>query len=222
MSSLAVDLRNEPNATARQFLGCLERCNHVTHPFDYWLLTDPLPDAMCDEIAGLPFAPPTTPDFTAGRRETNNSTRVYFSPENQARFPVCRELADAFRHPSVIEAIEDTTGTSLAKGHLRIEYCQDQDGFWLEPHLDISVKLFTMLVYLSDDPDLYDAGTDIYDDSPEHKRVASAPYEFNSGLIFIPGHNTWHGFTKRPIRGLRKSIIINYVTPDWKAVHELC
>ena len=78
-----------------------------------------------------------------------------------------------------------------------------------------------MLVYLTDAPELHDAGTDIYDASPEHKLIASAPYEWNAGLIFIPGKNTWHGFRKRPIRGLRKSIIINYVGPEWRAVEEL-
>ena len=37
----------------------------------------------------------------------------------------------------------------LRDSHLRIEYCLDTDGFWLEPHTDIGAKLFTMLVYLS-------------------------------------------------------------------------
>ncbi|OYV33337.1 MAG: hypothetical protein B7Z81_11520, partial [Acidocella sp. 20-61-6] len=102
-----------------------------------------------------------------------------------------------------------------------IEYCQDVDGFWLEPHRDIAVKLFTMLIYVSEDPALFDAGTDIYDDTPAHNLVASVPYEKNRGLIFIPGAASWHGFSKRPIRGLRQSLIINYVSPDWRAVDEL-
>ena len=121
----------------------------------------------------------------------------------------------------MLGALRSLTGADLSRGHLRIEYCQDVDGFWLEPHLDISVKLFTMLVYLSGDPALRDAGTDIYDSSPEHRLAASAPYEKNKGLIFIPGTNSWHGFSKRPIRGLRKSIIINFVSDDWRAKDEL-
>jgi hypothetical protein len=79
-----------------------------------------------------------------------------------------------------------------------------------------------MLIYLSDDPALRDAGTDIYDSSPDHGLVRSVPYERNAGMIFIPGAQTWHGFTKRPIHGVRKSIIVNYVTDDWRAVEELC
>ena len=74
---------------------------------------------------------------------------------------------------------------------------------------------------MSDAPELHDAGTDIYDASPQHRLVKSAPYEWNAGLAFIPGHDTWHGFSRRPIRGVRKSLIINYVSPEWRAVQEL-
>ena len=205
---------------AAAFLDCLDTARHVARPIDHWLLERALPEASVAAIAGLPFPPPVVSGFD-GRRESNNSTRVYFSPEVQARFPVCAEVAGAFRDPRVIAALEVATGARLAAGRLRIEYCQDVDGFWLEPHLDIGVKLFTMLIYLSDDPALADAGTDIYDASPEHRPAGRADYVANHGLIFIPGQDTWHGFTPRPIRGLRKSIIVNYVSDAWRAVEEL-
>lgn len=196
------------------------KANHQSSPYDYWLLDDVFPNDVIDSIADLPFDPPKDVKFD-GRRETNNSQRIYFTPENQNRFPVCREVTSAFSDAAVLDAIQAMTGADVSKGLLRIEYCQDTDGFWLEPHLDISVKYFTMLVYLSDDPNLRDAGTDIYDDTPEHKLVTSAPYEKNKGLIFIPGSKTWHGFSKRRIKGLRKSLIINYVSPEWRATGEL-
>jgi hypothetical protein len=215
-----MDQMTAPNRVGSHFLDCLARSEHETWPFSYWLLDQALPGDIVDGIANLPFAPPSAPIFD-GRREANNSTRIYFSPENQQRFPVCREVAAAFKHPRVLAAIERTTGADLADGQLRIEYCQDVDGFWLEPHLDLGVKLYTMLVYLSGEPELRDAGTDIYDASPEHRLVGTAPYERNKGLIFIPGTDTWHGFTKRPVKGVRKSIIINYVSRDWRAISEL-
>lgn len=208
------------NTTTKHFLSCLDRAHHVATPYDYWLLQNVFSESMIAELADLPFLPPEKPLFN-GRRESNNSTRVYFTPENQKQFPACREAVAIFSDPSVVAELQKVTHADLSKGHLRIEYCQDVDGFWLEPHLDISVKLFTMLVYLSNDPNLFDAGTDVYDDSPEHKLVATAPYERNAGLIFIPGTKTWHGFSKRPIHGLRKSIIINYVAPEWLSKGEL-
>jgi len=81
--------------------------------------------------------------------------------------------------------------------------------------------MLTVLVYLSGDPNLSDASTDIYDGPPSHKLVASAPYARNTGLIFAPGDDTWHGFAKRPIRGLRQSLIINFVSSEWRDVEEL-
>lgn len=205
---------------AEHLLDCLARARHVREPFDYWLLEDALPAWTVDAIASLPFQPPTAVVFN-GKRESNNSSRVYFTPENRQRFAACDAVAGGFEEAAVVAAIERITGADLSRGLLRIEYCQDIDGFWLEPHLDISVKLFTMLVYLSGEPELRDAGTDIYDASPEHRCVATAPYAKNKGFIFIPGSNTWHGVSKRPIRGVRKSLIINWVSPEWRDRWEL-
>ena len=207
-------------AVKTAILASFSAATHVRSPYDYWLLGDVMPDAACEAIAALPFPAPAAPVFD-GRRESNNSTRVYFSPENQRRFAVCRDLAAAFDDREVRASIERMTGRTLSNGRLRIEYCQDRDGFWLEPHVDIPVKLFTMLVYLNREPELLDAGTDIFGPPPKHERVATAPCAWNRGLVFIPGKDTWHGFAPRPIRGLRKSIIINFVAPEWRAVEEL-
>lgn len=209
-----------PASTAAVVARSMTHAHHATWPYDHWLLRDVLPDDLARRIVALPLTPPDAPAFD-GRRESNNAWRVYVSPATQARFPACRVLADAFQDRDVRGVIERTTGADLARGRLRIEYCQDGDGFWLEPHVDLPVKLFTMLIYLSGEPELADAGTDIYDVSPEHRPVARAPCAWNTGLIFIPGKNTWHGFSPRPIRGIRKSLIVNYVGPEWRAVDEL-
>ena len=110
--------------------------------------------------------------------------------------------------------IERLCDIDISKGHLRIEYTQDVDGFWLEPHTDIGEKLFTMLVYLSSDSEPDDAGTDIFDS--DHNWVGRAPFKQDNGLIFIPGSDTWHGFVKRPLAAVRRSIIVNFVTDNWR------
>ena len=86
------------NPVAETFLTCLKSARHETWPFDHWLLDSALPDQDCVDIANLPFAPPDGAVFN-GKRETNNATRVYFTPENQERFDVCRRVVDGFRHP---------------------------------------------------------------------------------------------------------------------------
>ena len=166
--------------TSETLLAALHKAEHRREPFDYWLLEDLLPEAVCDGIAKLPFTPAEDSIFD-GRRKSNNSKRVYFTPANQQRFAVCREVADAFYSSRVVHALERTTGAALTTARLRIEYCQDVDGFWLEPQVGIPVKLLTMRLYLMDAPELHEAGTDLYDSSPEHKLVASVPYEWKHG-----------------------------------------
>jgi hypothetical protein len=208
------------NPVAEAFLACLGRAKHETLPFDYWLLNDTLPIEDVEAVTRLPFAPPSNAVLN-GKRETNNSLRIFFTRDNQERFAVCRRIVAGFKDPRVRAAIEQTTGTDLSDGHLRIEYCQDADGFWLEPHTDIFVKKFTMLVYLSDDPNLRLAGTDIHEGPPNFKYVTSAPYGKNLGVIFIPSKNTWHGAGHHSFSGIRKSVIINYVTSAWRDKWEL-
>ncbi|QUD87540.1 2OG-Fe(II) oxygenase [Phenylobacterium montanum] len=202
------------------FLDSVRRHRHEARPFDHWVLERALPARTCDEVLALPFAPPAAASFD-GRRESNNSTRVYFTPALQAQYPVCAAVAEVFQDQGTRDALATLTGASLDGGRLRIEYCQDVDGFWLEPHLDIPVKLLTMLIYLSDDPALADAGTDVYGPGPEHPPMGRVDYSQGRGLIFTPGSDTWHGFTPRPIHGVRKTLIVNYVGPEWRAVEEL-
>ena len=204
--------------TAAWFARTLDRARTQTQPFGHWLLDDALPPEVAHAIPALPISPPEIGD-TLGKRETHNSKRVFFSAENRARFPVCESLSSALQNPATIGRLKALTGVDLRGHFLRIEYCQDRQGFWLEPHTDIGAKRFTMLVYLSETSDAGDWGTDIYDASLKH--LGQAPGGFNKGLIFIPGHDTWHGVEKRSYNGVRKSIIVNYVVPDWRSRHEL-
>ena len=201
-----------------QFKTALERSHCATEPYRHWFLEDVLPEAAGYALRSLPFDPPQIDD-TEGRRETHNATRVFVSAENRARYPVCQAIAEALQDPATVERIERICDVDLTGSFLRIEYCQDTDGFWLEPHTDIGAKLFTMLIYLSTEPESESWGTDIFDAAGDH--VATAPCAFNSGLIFVPGNDTWHGFRKRPITGVRQSIIVNYVKDEWRARHEL-
>lgn len=188
------------------------------HPYPHWAVHRALPTALCRAVAALPFpAPPI--DNTLGKRDTHNTTRVFMSETNRARHLVCEAVAEAFQDAATVALLQDVCGRRVAGGSLRIEYCQDTDGFWLEPHTDIGAKLLTMLIYLSDDPDAGQWGTDLYD--PERNLVERASGAFNAGLIFLPAADTWHGFAPRPIRGVRRSVIVNYVMPDWRSRNEL-
>jgi hypothetical protein len=187
-------------------------------PFRHWTLHDVLPAGLWPLLLALPFAPPAIA-ATAGRRETNNASRLFVSEHARARLPACDALAEAFQDEATVGLIGDLCGINLAGSCLRIECCLDTAGFWLEPHTDIGAKRLTLLVYLSRHPDAADWGTDLLDGAG--RSVGRASGAFNTGLMFVPGADTWHGFAPRPIAGVRRSLIVNYVGPEWRARHEL-
>ncbi len=187
-------------------------------PYWHWNLTDCLPTDALDTILDLPFeAPPL--DGVSGKRELHNKTRTYFDQDNMERFGVCQAFNEAFQSRALTDVIENHFSINLEGSYLRVEFAQDTDGFWLEPHTDLGVKLFTMLLYTSKDPSHADLGTDIYDADKKH--VGRSPFESNGALVFVPSDVTYHGFEPRKINGVRKSVIINYVTEDWRAREQL-
>jgi hypothetical protein len=210
---------NPPLATVRHLHDALSAASQEDSPFRHWLLADVLPVELYRALRDLDLGPPP-PAESAGRRETHNAQRLFFGTTAQVRFTAAAGLASAFQHPDTVAAIEARTGTSLRGTSLRIEYCLDTAGFWLEPHTDIGAKKFTMLIYLSDCPGAEAWGTDFL--SPQGELVRRPPAHPNSAAIFIPSTDTWHGFARRPIEGIRRTLIVNFVGPEWQARHELC
>ena len=168
--------------------------------------------------AALPFEAPDL-HGVSGKRELHNDSRQYFDAANNARFPVCDALARLLQAPETVRMFEQATGADLQGTNVRIEYAVDSDCFWLQPHTDLGVKRITILYYLPDAPDQEDLGTDIYAD--EQTWAARAPFKWNTALVFVPGDNTYHGFERREIPRVRRSVIINYVTQDWRAREQL-
>ena len=200
------------------FLKSVDSAKPSEQPYRHWILRGCFPTDSVEDIVTLPFDAPSL-DGVSGKRELHNNTRKYFDVENRENFPVCEAVAQAFQDKRVTSHIEKVFNTDLKGTYLRVEFAQDIDGFWLEPHTDLGVKVFTMLLYLSKDPSHTDLGTDIYDGEKRH--AGRSPFTPNAAMVFIPGSNTYHGFEKRPIKGVRISLIINYVTNEWRAREQL-
>jgi hypothetical protein len=214
----AHEAKSSAEDVVETFLKSVDSAKPSERPYRHWILRGCFPTDSVEDIVTLPFDVPSL-DGVSGKRELHNNTRKYFDVENRENFPVCEAIAQAFQDKRVTSHIEKVFGTDLKDTYLRIEFAQDIDGFWLEPHTDLGVKVFTMLVYLSKDPTHTDLGTDIYDGDKRHfGRSAFTP---NGAMVFIPGNNTYHGFEKRPIKGVRTSLIINYVTNEWRAREQL-
>jgi len=182
-------------------------------PWPHWRLADIFPRDVLRELADLPLGPA---QGASGRREYCNERRVYFDEPNIRRCPLMRRVARAMQSHAVVDAVHDVFGAPIDRTFLRIEYALDTEGFWLEPHTDIGVKKFTCFIYLDGSDEL---GTDIYADAQTFmQRMAFLP---NTALAFVPGETTWHGFAPRPIAGVRRSLIINYVGSEWRAREQL-
>jgi hypothetical protein len=201
---------------ARTFQASLDSRRTFEQPYRHHFVDRVLPVEAATALRDLPFEPPEL-DGVSGRREVHNDTRSYFDDANMARFPVMKAVAEYFQSREAARAIHRAFDAPIDDTFLRLEYALDIDGFWLEPHTDLGVKKFTFLLYLSEGHE--DLGTDIYSDRDHH--VGVSPFTPNSAMVFVPSDRTWHGFEKRPILGVRKSVILNYVTHDWRARGQL-
>jgi hypothetical protein len=206
------------NEVVQSLLDSFQRAKKSSQPYTHWFLTDCLPRSVVDEVLDLPIAAVPL-DGVSGKRELHNSSRRYFDVDNRDRYPIVAAVAAALQSSEVTSATERIFGARLGGNYLRIELAQDVDGFWLEPHTDIGVKTFTFLLYLSKDAAHADLGTDIYDNN--RSWVGRSPFASGAAMIFVPSTTTYHGFEPRKIEGVRKSLVINYVTNDWRAREQL-
>src|SRR5262249_48122209 len=129
---------------ARTFMRSIDKATRSEQPYRYWISKACLPSDIVDDILVLPFPAPSLGGIS-GKRELHNNTRKYFDVENCNTFPVCEKVAEAFQDKRVTGHIAKAFGAKLGGTYLRIEYAQDSDGFWLEPHTDLGVKSFSML-----------------------------------------------------------------------------
>jgi hypothetical protein len=202
---------------ATRMAASLRNARRVTTPFPQLRLADFLPAGAVAALRALAF-PPTRLEGGSGRRELHNDQRIYLDPAMQARHPVCADVARSLQDPRVVNAFE-AAGAPISGGFLRLELAQDQEGFWLEPHTDLGVKMLSLLAPLPSGPEQADLGTDLY--RRDGRWAARAPFEAGGAMAFVPGPDTWHGFERRPFPGVRRSLIVNYVTAEWRAREQL-
>ena len=191
----------------------LARAERSETPYRHWTLREVFPPEALAQLKALDF-PLQELGGLSGKREYHNDSRHYFDQATIAAHPVAKAVAQAFQAPPMVRALQDFFSVDLEGAFLRLEYAQDVEGFWLQPHTDLGVKRITMLIYLSDGDGHDDLGTDIY--ASETQWAGRSPFAPGVAMAFVPGATTYHGFEKRSINGVRKSLILNYVTTDWR------
>ncbi len=203
---------------ADQFAHALHHAERADWPYRHWKLNDVFPRDLCTGILTLPIAAPML-GKTDGTRDSYNACRCFITPDLRKKFPTCQVLAEALQRSAIARLMAEVCGIAVDGGYLRMEYIQDTDGAWLEPHRDVREKLFSMVVYLFTGPDSAEWGTDVYD--AERRWVGRSAGEFDSAVIFISGPDTWHGFEPRKIIGVRRLMEINYVSSTWRDREQL-
>ena len=196
----------------------LARAEQSETPYRHWILRDVFPQDLLAALQAISFTLQEL-DGVSGKREYHNDSRHYFDQNTMKVFPAAKAVAEAFQAPPMVRALRDFFDADLDDTFLRLEFAQDTTGFWLQPHTDLGVKRITMLIYLSDGDGHEDLGTDIY--ASESEWAGRSPFAPGVAMAFMPGANTYHGFEERPINGVRKSLILNYVTKDWRDREQL-
>ena len=197
----------------------LRRTQAREYPFTHWCFDNVLPPPVCEALTAWNPGDWAVAGDVGGRRETRNANRVFINEKIRRCDDRLNWLAEHFNASPMRQAFENICQVVLDKATLRLELCLDKNGFWLEPHTDIGAKKLTLLISLSEGKNAHEWGTDLM--TPDGKPVIRASGRFNSGILFVPSRQTWHGFIRRPIQGLRRTLIVNFVDETWRAVHEL-
>ena len=202
-------------------------------PFIHWELNKPLTDEQINEIITADIANPIEHNlnydgtraidggggkFREGISDGGKALkfRCFVTKQNSSQFPGLTKFINELQNKNTYEKISSLIGKNLSKSFIRVEVICDRKGFWLKPHCDIKEKLMSGLIFINNENESEELGTDFYNKKLE--KVKTVPYKHNYGYLFTSGPNTWHGMEKKKIIKERRCIQLNYVTfgTDWK------
>ena len=201
-------------------------------PFKHWELNEPLSTEAIKEIINADIANPNehkleydgTRAIDGGEgkfREGITSGgkalkfRCFVTKENSKDFPGLTKFIEELRQKETYQKISNMVDKNLSNSFVRVEVICDRKGFWLKPHCDIKEKLISCLLFINNENESENLGTDFYDN--DLRKVKTLPYKHNYGYVFSSGPNTWHGMEKKEIVKERRCLQVNYVTfkTDW-------
>ena len=202
-------------------------------PFDHWEYNNALSDGAIQEIVNADIPDVTkhnlsydgtraiddgAAEFRAGNASGGKALkfRCFVTKENSEDFPGLTNFIEELRQKETHQKISNMIQKDLSNSFVRVEVICDRKGFWLKPHCDIKEKLLSCLLFVNNENESENLGTDLYDNNL--KKVKTLPYKHNYGYFFSSGPNTWHGMEKKEIIKERRCLQVNYVTfdTDWK------
>ena len=207
-------------ATTTGVVNSFKSAHESTYPFLHWEVENMLPNVLMDQILAVRI-PQSSGFVYDGTRASDSKVRPDGTPPRRmfigkdviVEHPFFKDLVDAFLAPDVLAIVHDKFHVDTTDLYLRVEYINDFDGFFLDPHKDIIEKQFTLLLYLGKGAE--NLGTDFYDTNK--KVVKTTKFGHNRGYVFTPSERSWHGLERKKIVDRRCSLLVNYVTfkTDW-------
>ena len=177
------------------------------NPFKHYTFTEFFCQKELTEINNLQLANHSA--SLDGARTTNNN-RFFVDKDNMSSNFTLERVVDFFLRDETIDMFESECGRRIRGNYLRVEFIEDKEKSWLEPHVDISEKIMSFLVYLNNTDESEDIGTALYDNNKNY--VTTVPYIDNTGFYFYPGEDTWHGLESVKIKKRRRAVMVNYCT----------
>jgi hypothetical protein len=138
------------------------------------------------------------PYFKIEKTRTSNPDRIWLNQQSGYLSAIAHEFDSA----ATKRVLGYEMQTSFLGCRTRVELCMDSVGSWLEPHEDDPAKVMTMQIYLSGVGDSTKLGEHITQVAP------------NSAWAFDNKDQPVHSLP--PLKYNRASIVINYVTDDWR------
>jgi hypothetical protein len=180
---------------------------HLDIPFQHTTFTEFFCDKELQSIDDIQLGGHST--SINGTRTTNNN-RFFVNDTNKGDNFAISRMVDFFLRDEIIDMFERESGRCIRGNYLRVEVIEDREKSWLEPHVDISEKIMSLLVYLNNTNEDIAIGTALYD--TDRKHVCTVPYIDNTGFYFFPNTDTWHGLESVNIKERRRAVMINYCT----------
>jgi hypothetical protein len=203
-------------ASSSAFRRSLANASRFDLPFRHWILDSVFEEELMNSFEALAFKPLK---LRGDGSRVSLPPAAFLNEATCARYPVLSRVVDIFSDRAAVEDLERQCGITLENTFLRISYHVDAHGFWLRPHTDLAVKCLSLIVLVKHNASDEPIGTEMYDCSGT--LVGRAPSRDNSGLMFVPNSNTFHGFTERRLTGTRSTLVVNFVSDAWVNRDEL-
>ena len=170
--------------------------NKVQDPFLHYRLWSVIQDEdflkKCEQDAQR------FPYYKIEKTRTSNPDRVWLNQQSG----YLSSIAHEFNRDDVQCQIGLEMGSIFRGCRTRVELCMDSVGSWLEPHKDDAAKVMTMQLYLSGHGNSTKLGS------------TETWVRENDAWAFDNTDQPIHSL--EPLKYNRASIIINYVTDDWR------